>query len=378
MIKVNIRDKATIAGQNFLNVCESTTREVDSLEKLLKIFARCFEIIQTMSGTMSRAFENLNSKIKDTLLVFSSIKVISSVQKVICLANELLCKDKEGKYFFTNPKNSIVNRVSRVSVAIHYCFKIVKNLNKLKLLSLGVLAKNAIGKLPIFDLITDSFKFFNNLFKVADAIAYRFPEDRKNIRTAREKLKKWKRRPELIRRLKTNDLTVLDAFRTTSLKTHELVTHEILYLNEKRGLESDQANKDNIDPEIRKLEGRLKRIEHRLRLIESKDCLALAADLEKQKIDGYGGKIHRWTTIEKNLQILEKKNWLLAIKSISKIALVVITLSAAAIYGGVWSLPLALTILILANVNDAIGLIKILYEELAREAPIPSTVNQKF
>lgn len=343
----------------------------EPIEKIAKIVNSTINIAGAIAGNLPKAFSNLSYQLKDAVTIFESIKIVDSI-KLLC------CPDENGKYFLANSKNTIQKRLDRVCLAVNSCFKTVRGLNRAGFVKLGIMAKNAIGKLPIFTLVMDAFILLSSVFSAWDSFIDGLPKGRAKIAAAKAKLEKWEQRPADIEKLKVNDAATLDAFKKKYANKLQDITkklnaakQQLANKQNELGLMSESAEIDKLQAEISAIENKYEKINSRLQMIVAKDGAGLAYDLEKQNITGYGGKIHKWEVVEKNAHIPQNKNWMRVANSIGKIAIVALALTMAAIYGNALALPIALTILILGTVVDSMGLTKILYDEFAKGTPVP-------
>jgi hypothetical protein len=274
----------------------------------------------------------------DTLKFFGSSK-------------NLICPDEKGKYLLTNPENSWQKCADRVALTIHTGFKTFKGMNKFGFVSLGQMAKNAIGHLSIFQLVMDGFILASNVFGLWDSVKYGLPKANKKIKEASEKIDEWEQRPYAIELLKAGDKLELQTFQEHyEAKATEL--HKQLNKAEGKQKAAIQAKLEKIDSRIAK--------------IAANDFAGLAVDLEKANIPL---KQKKWEVCQYNAKQEHTKVWIKIVGAICKIA--VISLALVLIATNMWAAPYALSLLALGNITDSIGLTKIVLDKFWKPEPLP-------
>lgn len=383
-ISNSVNNTVNNIGQGFQKSLEVTAYAVDSaeaLEKIAKIAERIIRVVGVLAEGLSTAVSNFGSQLKDTIIVFETLRFIG-VLKLLTVPGP------NGKYFLTDAANSWMKRADRVTLAFHCAFKTVKGLNKFGFVDLGVMAKDAIGKLPIFVLVMDSFILASSFFSSWDNIAVGLPKARKKIAEANAKIDKWEYRPTAIALLKANDEIERKFFESKyDAKAKELHA-KIEGLEKKVRLNDDKlakaetsdltqeaqdkivaacaVEKKKLNAEITKASAKLVTVDDRIAKIAARDCRGLAEDLEKADTNF---KVRKWEVCKSNGKQDESKVWIRLANAVGKIAVVVLALTLTAV--NVWTAPFMLSLLFLGIVVDSIGLSKILLEEFWKPKAIP-------
>lgn len=316
----------------------------EPLEKATKITGRFIDAAKILRGGLSESMTNFNENLINASLMFDTLKFFGN-------AKNLVCPDEKGRYLLTNPENTWQKCADRVTLAIHSGFKTFKGLNKFGFVSLGAMAKNAIGHLPIFQLVMDGFILASNVFGLWDSVAYNLPKANQKIKEANEKLDKWQQRSYAIELLKAGDELELQTFK------------------EKYEAKATELHKQLLTAEGKKeaaIQAKLERIDSRMAKIAARDFTGLAADLEKTNI---ALKQKKWEVCQRNAQKESTKVWIKIASAIGKI--IVVSFALTIIAANLWAAPYALSLIALGNITDSIGLTKILLDQFWKAEPLP-------
>lgn len=350
----NVVDYCGQGAQSALKVIGFAVENCEPLEKIAKITFRVSELAKLVLGGLSVTMSNFAKQLGDTILVFESLRFIG-VMKL------LLTKQRNGEYLLTDPKTSWAKCIDRVALAFHTAFKSVKGLNKFGFVELGWMAKDAIGKLPIFTLVMDSFILISCFFSGWDSATKSMPEAQKKLARAEEHLSKWEYRDTAINLLKSQDEYVRQDF--VSKYTADIQKIEATIL-EKTGKTDDRSV-----VELKAAEVKLHKVSSRLALlanenVDENNCKVLAEDLEKNDINF---KLKQWKLVKKNASNLETRVVFRIANSVSKIAVVILALTLVAM--NVWTAPFLFTLIAMGIVSDSLGLTKTLLEEFLKDTP---------
>lgn len=381
--------------QNGFELIAFTVNHSEPLEKVAKITERSIRIAGVILGNVSRATSNLESQLRDAITVFETVRFVGIVNVLITPNN--------GKYFLTDEKNSWQKRADRVTLAFHCAFKTVKGLNKFGFVELGIMAKNAIGKLPIFTLVMDSFVLASSFFSSWESIGNNLPKARKKVAEADEKIVKWECRRTAIAYLKIDDEIERKHFEARYQKKSLELHAELDALKKKFVANEDKLHKavesqkqsgqeiqvpaidynkivekyslegKKLTGEIERTNAKLKVTDERVAKIAAGNCKGLAEDLEKTNIDL---KMKKWEVCKANAQQEETKIWVKIANAIGKIAVVALALTLTAI--NLWTVPFTLSLLFMGILVDSIGLSKIYIEEFWKPKPIPKNTEAVF
>lgn len=360
----------------------------DPLEKAAKLAERIIRIAEIVTGQLSKAVSNLGSQLKNCIIVFETLKFVGIMN--------ILVNPTNGKYFLTDPKNSWQKRLDRVTLAFHCAFKSVRGLNKFGLVELGAMAKNAIGQLPIFTLVMDSFILASSFFSSWDSFANNLPKANKSIRKADKHLDKWQYRQTAITLLKAGEQSGCSYFedsyskKLVKLRSKLQNLEKTVRLNEgkiqkaldlqkepdstplpkadqdKMVSKCTQENKE-LALKIKTKQVKLAKTEARFQKITSGEFKELAGDLEKTNSNF---KVKKWEVEQSNAKQDRSKVWLQIANAIGKIAVVTLALTLTAI--NLWAAPFMLSLLFLGTLVDSIGLTKILVSEFWKKKPVPT------
>lgn len=335
------------AGQKLeqsLEVTAYLVNNTEPLDKVTKIVLRCINAANIIRGSLSESMANFNEQLINASLMFDTLKFFGNAKNVIA-------PDEKGRYLLTNPENSWQKCADRVTLAIHTGFKTFKGLNKFGFVSLGCMAKNAIGKLPIFQLVMDSFILASNVFGLWDSVAYNLPKANTKVKDANEKLDKWQQRSYAIELLKAGDELELQTFREDYEAKAAALRQQLVAAEGSKAVT---------------LKAKLEKVDARIAKIAANDFTGLAADLEKTNI---ALKQKKWEVCQHNAQQEHTKVWIKIANAICKI--VVISLALTLIATNMWAAPYALSLIALGNITDSIGLTKIILDAFWKPEPLP-------
>lgn len=387
--------------QQGLEIGSFVTKNAEPLEKVAKNTYRLIDMWAAVYGSVSAPFAMLSSQLKDSVTVFESIRVFGAIKT-------LVCKDEDNKYFLFNEKNTWQKKVDRVCLAFHNSFKSVKGLSKAGLVQLGACAKHAIGKLPVFTLVTDGFMIGSSFFSIWDISVKGFPRGQEALKLADEKILKWEDRPFAVDLLKRgivskttrNELEAKYQGKAIAIankiedKTKELQVKEealqtILASKTENSSEKEKASTEaymaikKLTVEISKLIAAQVKNNDRLEKLELQDYKALASTFEKTvKTVQFGKEVdekqcefksRQWQVKRENAQVEQNKNWIRLANSVGKVA--VITLALTLIALDAWMFPCVMSLLALGFIVDSIGLTKFVYEEFAKSKPVPFQIS---
>jgi hypothetical protein len=355
----------------------------EPLEKVAKQVERTIQVAKIVMGTISTAFSNLGEQLKDTVAVLETLRFISVMN--------LLLTPKDGKYYFSDPRNSWQKCVDRVALAFHTFCKTIKGLVRFGFADLGFMAKDAIGKLPIFTLVMDSFMLTSSSFGIWDTFANTMPKAREKQKEGSAHLEKWEYRLTDIDMLKINDKSTCNHFEARyKNKTNELHV-EIAKLEKAKRFNEDKLKEawemkekgENIElaaktiaecnAEIKKiaasrtiLETKVEKTERRINMIAENNFKGLAEDLEKANIKF---KIKKWEVFTTNSTREEIKAWSRVANSVSKITVILFAFVLTAL--NLWTTPFMLSMLAMGFIVDTIGLTKLNLEKFLTPLPTP-------
>lgn len=355
----------------------------EPLEKFAKITGRILSISEVILNGLSATFANFHAQLTDTIIIFESLRFIG--------ATNLLVSQKNGKFFLADPENSWQKRLDRVNLFFHTGFKSFKALNKFGFVSLGVMAKEVVGKLPIFTLTMDSFMLGSCFFSTWDSLGINLPKARNKIAEANSKIAKWESRPTEIMYLKANIESECTLFETKCKAKAVELNARLEELEKKTRLNEDKLLKANseshlpktaqekiisdcsaesliLSRDIEKVHKKQQKIEDRLTKIAVGDFISLAEDLEKKDVDL---KLKKWEVCKANGKQEQSKILLRVANAVAKFSAIILALTLVAT--NIWTVPTLLTLSIVGGVTDSIGLTKILIEEFWKPKPIPTS-----
>lgn len=377
----NLVNKAGNGICDGLEIAAYTVTHNEPLEKVAKITGRIISIAEIVFNGLSEALSNFSSQVRDSIIVFETLRFVGIVN--------LLISPKNGKYFLTDPQNSWQKRIDRVNLAFHCSFKSFKGLSRFGFVSMGVMAKNVIGKLPIFTLVMDSFMLVSSFFSTWDSLGVNMPKARKKMAEADDKIDKWENRQTEIAYLKANiETEVVHYEEKYSTKSIELNT-KLGELEKKARLNEDKLLKANeetqlpkaaqekiiseckaeaiiLSREIDKVQVKQQKNEDRIAKIAAKNYKGLAEDLEQKNVNL---KLRKWEVCKANAKQEQSKTWLRVANAVAKFAVITVALTLAAI--SLSTTPALLSLLAMGVLSDSIGLSKLLVEEFWKPKPVP-------
>lgn len=366
-----------------LEVASWAMTKNEPLEKVAKITGRVIEMAAIIFDGISAGLANFGSQIKDNVIVLETLRLIGATKLLFTP------QERNGKYFLADSDNSWQKRVDRVNLFFHCCFKSYKGLNRFGFASLGVMAKEVIGKLPVFQLTMDSFMLVSCFFSAWDSIGVHYPRALKAISEADRKLEKWESRPMEISFLKANieeecthfepryqaKVVELNARLEKLEKDARLNEDKLLKATEQNSLpEAEQKKiisacsneKKRLASEINKVHQKQLQNDERLAKLATGDLKGLAQDLERQDVDL---KLKQWEIRKANGKQKQTTIWLRVANSVSKFAAIILALTLVATNH--WTVPATAALLVMGIVADSIGLSKLLAEEFWKDKAIP-------
>ncbi|MEI8365618.1 MAG: hypothetical protein WCF65_04285 [Parachlamydiaceae bacterium] len=340
------------------------TDNSEPLEKITKIVIRVLTIIKEVCGALAEAPSLLLGNLRNAVTAFDTFKIFGATKF-------LVSRQDNGQYLLLDAKKSWQKKADRVCLFVHSVFKTIKGLATVGLAKYGALAKNAIGTLPTFTLIMDSFVLFSTGFATWDNFL-KLPTDCREASKAQVHLKKWEFRQNDINLLKDNDVLPDDhqefvAYQEQRKTYYTRESADCLAKIEKlqKNNPKDDAALAKQEAEIAKLqavkekiEKRLEKINSRLILLDARAYVELGNDLAQAPIDK---KISKWTVLNHDKAIARNNNILGIINNIGKIAVITFALALAAL--AVSSMPYIVSLLSLGIFVESIGLTKIFYTE---------------
>ena len=366
-----------------LEISAYTVTHAEPLEKVAKITGRILGMAEIAFNGLSKAFANLNSQLRDTILVFETLRFVGVMN--------MLLTPKNGKYFLSDPNNSWQKRADRVNLAFHTAFKMVKGLNKFGFVDIGFMAKNVVGKLPIFTLSMDSFIIASSFFSTWDILVNSLPRANKTLAKANAKVDEWEWRPTALLLLKANDeiqrlqfeekysqkaeklraeqADLESKFRLNEDKLQKLASPESTLKKDvqEKTLAECMSEKKKLSQLLGRVNVRIHDTDEKISKIAARDCRGVAADLEKADANF---KLKKWEVRKANAQQEKTKIWVRIANAVGKIGVVTLALGLAA--ASVIAAPIpAFTLLFIGTIVDSIGLTKILIEEFWKPKPLP-------
>ena len=145
-----------------------TAVSVEALEKVSKIGMRLLDAASQIAGSLSAPVTAFQTELKDAVALIEMLKIFGATRL-------LFCKDKGGHILLTNKHATWEKKADRICLFIHSIFKVWKGFKTLGFAQYGVLAKNAIGKLPFFTLIGDGLMIMSSSFGLGDQCKHVMP-----------------------------------------------------------------------------------------------------------------------------------------------------------------------------------------------------------
>jgi len=372
--------------QQTFEVLNKIVSENEKLEKVAKNFVRASDMAALITGSISSSLSSMTENVRNYTIVYDSVKIFGATKA-------LVGRDEDGKYIWTNPKNTWQRVADRVFLFAHSAFKTYRGVVKAGLATYGELAKNIIGSLPIFTFLMDGLVTISNIFSIWDLSISGLPKANKKIADAEQHITKWKCRKLDIEFLRSiGDQITVKRYENKYLEKSKTLDKKLADTNaalekvkaesnfpvlgtDSTSLKAYKQKMSDCQQEINSLQEKINHIgtkiiqnNGRLDKIRNHDYAGLAADLAKGPIDA---KIRKWEVVKSNSGIPLTQSWLGVAHAISKIAVIVVALTVTAI--NLWTLPFALTVLSLGMLSDTLGLVKLLQKDFDKPAPIPST-----
>ena len=187
-----------------------------------------------------------------------------------------------NKYFLADPANSISKKCDRLLLAGHTSCKLLRSLNKWKLIDLGQIAKVKIGAhLTVFHLITDGMMIASSSFGLWDLSA-QVKKLNKKLGEIDAKVEKWKDRYVTLGLILTEHEAEIAKFQTRCTQKVQNLEQQ---LNTKRQeLKGSQQVPPQIEQQISHLEKKLHKNETRLQKIIARDYTSLVNELFSKDI----------------------------------------------------------------------------------------------
>lgn len=388
-----------------LEYAEFTAKRAEPLEKFAKMIYRYIDLAGLFFGKVSAPFETFASQLKEACTAYEMVKVFGNIKMFIV-------REKNGEFLLTNSENSWQKKADRVTLLCHNTFKFVKGLSKFGFVKLGIMAKEVIGKLPIFNLAMDGFIIASSAFSTWDSVAFGLPKAFGKTADANESLDKWRKRLASIEWLKVGEPKecanvaqhYLTKFDTLNAKIESLTlqaaTAEEKVAQVKTGLEAYQITKALVSAEnnLKKIQTELKQaekarsaVEPRIELIKNQDWRGLAESLEANakrqmvivnagwkekpedlKMSNVDFKIRKYEAAKENAKIETNKTWLKIANAIGKIAVVALAMVLTAT--NLWIFPTLVAIAVVGNTVDTIGWAKFVADEYYKNVTEPIAV----
>lgn len=389
--------------RNGVEYAAYTATHAEPLEKVAKVVYRIIESLNVIFNGISKPFLTLATELKDACIVFETVKIFGNI-KMFVVPNQ-----KNGKYLFNDPATSWQKLTDRVTLTAHNAFKFVKGLNKFGFVELGVMAKNAIGKLPIFTLVMDALIVTSSFFSTWDSVAIGLPKARKDGKNADKHLNKWEYYRAGVSFLRIGDAIDRAKFETAYKHKAEKIANNLVkqrqdastFEQKKAQLSAELEAVEGIKPRreaaikrelanletksivaaatIKKLENSGERVAARLDKLEKGQFKELADELsasaeriyevtrivdgkeKTEKMARVDFKLHKWTVVKENAKIEQNKTWLRIANAVGKIAVVALALVLTA--ADIWIAPALLSLFFLGMVVDSIGWTKFVTDE---------------
>ena len=196
---------------NCSRIAEFAFMDMEPLEKVVKNAQRTLDIVTQLQRIATPLLVNISASFKNSLEFFESLRFIGSMKI-------LLTTQKNNKYFLADPNNSTSKKCDRLLLAGHTSCKLLRSLNKWKLIDLGQIAKVKIGAhLTAFHLITDGMMIASSSFGLWDLSSQvkSLNEKRHKINA---KLEKWENRYATMGLILTEDQAEIAKFQKNARK----------------------------------------------------------------------------------------------------------------------------------------------------------------
>lgn len=353
------------ASQQSLDALNFCVSKSEPFEKVVKVNCRLFNLVSIAIGGLSKASQAVLSQFEATYGFFESIRIFGLVNSFVT--------PKDGKYFFTDAKNSWQKKTDRVFLAIHSSLKLINGFHRYSLINLGRIAKVSIGYLPIWKLVYDGFMVLSSFFGCWDAINNIIAK-KKKIAEAESKIEKWENRATSIALIRSGNQAEISQFEkkysdkvaklnsdakayAESLKKLDSAHPDFAHLTEAKRLQMRQEVSAKVEATAAKIKSKAAVWQGRLSKIAGKDYQGLAQELSSKNVDA---KIRKWEVIKANAKVDRNKNILYLISSSAKIA--VISMALIFSVGQAFFTPAyLLPILLCGTVNDSGSLTRHLY-----------------
>lgn len=321
--------------QKGLDLTQEAVATTENLEKVAKISYRTIDFFSLLTGKVSSAFTMLSSRLKDTADVAESLRLISRVKEFACPVN--------GEYFLK--KNTWQKCADRIFLTAATVFKTINLAVKFTFISLGKIAKFAIGKVPVTWIVPESLMVVSNLFGAWDNKNIHQKASQK-LAIANNKIEKWSNRSVMVADVRAGECeTIFNLKNSYQLKSAYL---------ERDIHDSDRTTESKATA---KKTATLNKYRHRLDLIAKDSYAELADDLAKQD----AALKHRHWNIERDHQkICQNKARLGIASNISKIFVISMAFTGMAL--GLCTVPWILSLTAVGISTDTIGLTKSLYD----------------
>ena len=334
---------------NFSRMTKFTFKNMEPLEKVVKNAQRTLEIVTQLQSTATPLLINVSASFKNSVEFFESLRFIGSMKL-------LLTTQKNNKYFLADRDNSTSKKCDRVLLAGHTSCKLLRSLNKWKLLDLGQIAKIKIGAhLTAFHLITDGMMIASSSFGLWD-LSSQVKDLNKRHHTINAKIEKWENRYTTMGLILTEDQAEIAKFQ-------QRCTQKVLELEQRLNIKRKELSSPNqelpkIEKQISYLEKKLHKNENRLQKIAARECTSLVNELYAKDIKKKVCQLKKLKPIEK------KKSGTQLIKIASSVAKIfVITMALILTAINLWTTLPLITLLSLGIVADTLGLVKIFMEK---------------
>ena len=334
---------------NCSRMTKFTFKNMEPLEKVVKNAQRTIDIITQLQSTATPLLMNISANFKNSVEFFESLRFIGSLKI-------LFHPQINNKYFLADPANSISKKCDRLLLAGHTSCKLLRSLNKWKLIDLGQIAKVKIGAhLTVFHLITDGMMIASSSFGLWDLSA-QVKKLNKKLGEIDAKVEKWKDRYVTLGLILTEHEAEIAKFQTRCTQKVQNLEQQ---LNTKRQeLKGSQQVPPQIEQQISHLEKKLHKNETRLQKIIARDYTSLVNELFSKDIK------------KKTLQLSEVKQkdeenidrqFIKIASSVAKIFVITMALVLTAI--NLWTTLPMVALLSLGIVADTLGLVKIFMEK---------------
>lgn len=355
-------------------VCDSLdlavfAAQMEPLEKVFKNVQRGIEIAMQLARTANEALSGISANFKSAAEFLESIRFIGAWK-------QLLIPQKNNKYLLTDPDVSSYKKGDRVLLAGHTSCKMVRALNKWKLIDLGQIAKVTIGAhLTVFHFITDGLMIGSSSLGLLD-LSSQWKNYVDKLHQIDQKRNKWKQRNEMLGLLLTEDQSEITKFQKQceqkvekvrlqlELKHKELnVCRDLLHnkaelSNEHKDQKHLMLESKKNEQQIGQLETKLNKNVTRLQKLAACEYTLLVHEMSSKNVKNKqrGLDIQTADTHSKALPLVIK-----TASSAAKIAVISFALVLTA-FNFFATLP-TIALLSLGIIADSLGLVKIFMEK---------------